>query len=109
MNTFDFNNYAEFGIFFKINWPDLKELTTDEVKKEKAEEFLKFFQASKGGCGCNIEKRREAAKNSYLEFIPLFFTENEAVNAFVKESLGGPDKPVGFKEAEGNEEYLLLI
>jgi hypothetical protein len=109
MNTFEFNNYAEFAIFFKINWLDLKDLTEDEVKKTKAEEFLKFFQASKGGCGCNIEKRREATKASYLTFVPLFFAENESAKALVKNALGGLDKPVGFKKDEKDEEYFLLI
>jgi len=108
MNEFIFNDYGEFGLFLKINSEEVKDSTEDQEKKDKVDEYVKFFQAAKGGCPCNLEKRVAAAKNGYTTFVPFFFSDNESGIAAAK-SLLGDATSVAFKANSTDEEPFFLI
>ena len=102
MNNFTFNSFEEFGLFLKINSEELKGLTEDEERKSRLEECLKFLNAGKGGCPCNIEKRRKTAQKSYQDFIPLFFTD------YIKETLNNPPE-IHFKsDSQDSDPFFSL-
>lgn len=108
MNIFIFNNSEEFGLFVKINSDSLKALIEDREKIDKLSELVNVFNNARGGCGCNIERRREASENLYASFVPSFFSGNERVIRFMKEVLGGADV-IEFKRSSGDQSGFFLI
>jgi hypothetical protein len=122
MTVFTFDNNQEFGLFFKINSARLLGLSTDEGYQGKINEYTKVFSHTKGGCGCNLNKRRKAAAVYYESFIPEFFTHpmearegdesaallRDRVRATVKEILGNPSS-VCFKKDTADQEPFFSI
>ena len=107
MNIFIFNDYEELGLFAKINVDSIISLMESQEKINKLDQFVKVFNNSKGGCGCNIKSRQLAAENLYASFVPSFFSENEKVVSFLKEALGSD--VVEFKKSGGDQSGFFLI
>mgnify|MGYP001230019361 CR=1 FL=1 len=102
MNPFTFSNYQDFGIFLKVNFPEILSHTNPSLH-EKLNVMLSIYENSKGGCGCNLKKRREQAAASYLEGVPIIFQDAD-LSSFVKQTLG-TDKLI-FKNDSG--EFFLI-
>ena len=131
MSVFIFDDYKEFGLFFKINSSKLLELSSDSEFHEKVNEYVQIFDNAKGGCGCNLNKRRKVAAEKYESVVLEFFTSpipmsehdlkisaGAAVNALsplgfsivtaVKDILGGPAS-VHFKKDAADVEAFFKI
>lgn len=107
MSEFVFNNYEEFGLFIKINSDDIKSVTEDEPKKQRIDNYVKHFNASKGGCNCNVQKRKANARNQYIEAIPFIFTGNLPAVFYLKDMLGAVS--VKFKKDPSDKEPFFEI
>jgi len=112
MSVFNFDNHQEFGLFFKINSNKLLELCPDEEYQGKINDYIKVFDHAKGGCGCNINKRRKAAAAHYEAFIPELFTSPIPMSASESQISSGQTSPLGvsvrmvIKEALGNPSLI---
>jgi hypothetical protein len=104
---FIFNDYGEFGLFLKINSEEIKDSVEEQEKKDKVDECVKFFNAAKGGCPCNIKKRIEAAKTGYSSFVSAFFPDNKASTELFKSYLDAEE--ILFKNDSEDEEPFFLI
>ena len=103
MKTFVFSNYQDFGIFLKINHADII-VNSDPSLHDKINTMLAIYENSKGGCGCNLAKRREVAKNSYIEGIPVIYANNNLIE-FTKSKLSNSEQ-LEFKQ---DDVQILLI
>jgi len=108
MNVFEFKNYEEFGLFFKINSSQILLLSGDPEVTKEIEEYIKIYEHGKGGCGCNIAKRKQACADKYESFVPQFFSDNEPAISLVKSLLGNVNA-VAFKKAATDETSFFLI
>jgi hypothetical protein len=107
MNEFVFNDYGEFGLFLKINSEEVKGSTDLQPEKEKVDTCVKFFNAAKGGCKCNIKKRIASAEEAYETFVSSWFTDNEAAIPIMKEVLAS--ESITFKKNSADEEPFYVI
>ncbi len=103
MKTFTFNNYQDFGIFLKINYSDMLN-NIDVSLHGKLNTMFGIYENSKGGCGCNLAKRKEAAKNSYIEGVKVIYADNN-LTQFTKAKLSNSDQ-LEFKQ---DDNQILLI
>lgn len=114
MSVFNFDNYQEFGLFFKINSHSLLELSDNPVFHEKVNSYIKVFDHAKGGCGCNLNKRRKVADQNYTLFVSEFLTPSDelglgdSVVAKVKSLLNNPTL-INFKNAQTDETPFFSI
>tara|TARA_Y100000310_G_scaffold313474_1_gene361887 strand:+ start:182 stop:526 length:345 start_codon:yes stop_codon:yes gene_type:complete len=114
MSAFNFDNYQEFGLFFKINSQNMLNLSPDLQFHEKIGEYILVFDHSKGGCGCNINKRRKVAGEKYETFVPELFSGlgdavlGEKMKVMIKETLNNPSK-INFKKDSSDEEPFFSI
>jgi len=114
MSTFNFDSFQEFGLFFKINSQEYLNLSPDPNFHEKINEYIRIFDHSKGGCGCSIAKRRVAASEKYVDFVPNFFSgfDDEALGQSLvlttKNLLNSPDT-VGFKKETDDQGFFFSI
>mgnify|MGYP001113248737 CR=1 FL=1 len=95
MTVFVFDNYEEFGLFFKINSGRLLSLSSTPEFHEKINEYVKIFNHTKGGCGCNISKRKRVAASQYESFVPEFFTSPIPMIGRDLEISNGQNSPLG--------------
>ena len=114
MSAFNFDSYQEFGLFFKINSQALIELSPDLDFRTKINEYIQVFEHSKGGCGCNINKRRKVAGEKYETFIPDLFSGfgdealSESIKTTTKSLLNNPTV-VNFKKTPADEAAFFSI
>jgi len=104
MSEFVFNNYVDFGIFLKVNSEDLLQEVNEDIH-EPVKSLLNLYENSKGGCGCNIKKRIELAKNAYINTIPVIFSNPEAIS-FAKRVLGC--EKIIFNQQPDNMDILII-
>ena len=104
MSKFVFNNYVDFGIFLKVNSEDMLQEVNQDIH-ESIKSLLNLYENSKGGCGCNIKKRIEAAKNAYINTIPVIFSDSEAIS-FTKGVLGCEENT--FNQQPDNMDILTI-
>lgn len=104
MNSMIFNSYADFGVFIKINLQDVLD-NCDSSLHENVTAILNSYENTKGGCGCNLQKRKDSAKTVYKNNIPLIFADqNHNLINFCKTALS-----VDSIEFKQDDEHILLI
>jgi hypothetical protein len=103
MKTFAFENYKDFGVFIKVHQDSIRGIL-DVNLHEKFNIMLSIYENSKGGCGCNLNKRQEAAKNSYIEGVPTLFSDLNLAS-YSKQALSQSDQ-IQFKQDD--QQFFLI-
>jgi len=84
--NFYFANFMEFGLWARVNGrhladPNDEPALADEllIVRVQLDQMVKAAQNTSGGCGCNIQKRRDFAVSKYKETLKLLAESDVAV------------------------------